>query len=90
MTDIGIRELKTRVSEIIKKVRHEKHHYIITLRGRPVALLSPLEDPSSSIVGLSGDAIPESWDKLIQLGEEIGRNWKSNQTSTELLSTMRR
>ena len=90
MTDIGIRELKTRVSEIIKKVRHEKHYYIITRRGRPVALLSPLEEPSALIVGLSGDAIPESWDKLVQLGEEIGRNWKSNQSSAELLSTMRR
>lgn len=90
MTDIGIRELKTRVSEIIKKVRSEKQHYIITRRGRPVALLSPLKEPSSSIAGLSGDPIPESWDNLVQLGEEIGRKWKSKQTSAELLSTMRR
>lgn len=90
MIDVGIRELKTRVSEIIKKVRREKQHYVITHRGRPVALLSPLEEPASSITGLSGDPTPESWDKLVQLGEEIGRKWKSKQTSAELLSTTRR
>jgi prevent-host-death family protein len=90
MPDIGVRELKIHASDILRQVREEKVRFVVTHRGRPVALLMPLEaaEPASP-VPVQETATP-AWERLTQLGEEIGREWRSPLTSTELLSDMRR
>lgn len=90
MQDIGVRELKTRASEIMRNVRKRRARYVITYRGRPVGMLTPLEQ--APIVG--SDSVAESadevWAELTRLGEQISQGWRSPQTSADLLSTMRR
>lgn len=44
MPVIGIRDLKNHASEIIRKVRENQSPYIITLRGKPSAMIIPLEE----------------------------------------------
>jgi prevent-host-death family protein len=45
MTSVGIRELRQRASELIRRVE-DGERFEITDRGRPVAVLAPLpEDP---------------------------------------------
>jgi antitoxin (DNA-binding transcriptional repressor) of toxin-antitoxin stability system len=34
MPDIGVRELKTRASEIIRDLREQRTRYVVTYRGR--------------------------------------------------------
>ena len=86
MPDIGVRELKIHASEIIRQVRERRERYVITHRGRPVGVLMPLGE-----VNLPGvEPAETAWETLTRLGEEIGRGWRSSQTSTELLSDMRR
>ncbi len=49
MRDIGVRELKTRASEIMRNVWKRRARYVITYRGRPIGLLTPLEQtPAAS------------------------------------------
>jgi len=88
--EIGVRELKTRASEIVRAVRERRARYLITYRGRPVGLLLPLDEapPGERVPG--GEARADAWGELTRLGEEIGRGWQSPQTSAELLSEMRR
>ena len=88
MPQVGVRELKARVSEIVREVRDRHVRYTITYRGRPVAVLLPLESaqPAETVAG-QGAA---TWEELSRLGEEIGQGWRSAQTSAELLSEMRR
>lgn len=90
MRDIGVRELKTHASEIVRNVRKRRARYVITYRGRPIGMLTPLEQ--APIVG--SDSVAESadvvWAELTRLGEQISQGWRSPQTSAELLSTMRR
>ena len=43
MTEAGVRDLKVRASEILRDVRERRARYVITYRGRPVAMLVPLE-----------------------------------------------
>lgn len=89
MKEIGVRELKARASEIVQNVRKKRSRYIITYRGRPVGLLSPLEAaPPTRTETLQ--AVDEVWAELERLGAEIGRKWRSPKSSTELLSEMRR
>ena len=90
MPDIGVRELKIRASEIVRNVRERRARYTITYRGRPVGILAPLEPvPQAGVLsGSEPGATP--WEELTRLGEEIGREWQSDLTATELLSQMRR
>ncbi len=90
MRGIGVRELKAHASEIMQNVREQKAHYVITYRGEPIGLLTPIE----KVPAAGGAASPLSdqavWDELDRLGVEISRGWSSPQTSSELLSEMRR
>ncbi|HKZ54986.1 MAG TPA: type II toxin-antitoxin system Phd/YefM family antitoxin [Anaerolineales bacterium] len=90
MPEIGVRDLKAHASEIIRKVRERRSRYLITYRGRPVAVLSPIDEAKLAEVALGGDPAHIVWETLSRLGEEIGRGWRSPKTSAELLSDMRR
>jgi prevent-host-death family protein len=90
MPDVGVRELKIHASEIIREVRERRARYVITYRGRPVGLLMPLDEASAAIPPVTEGAGPSAWETLTRLGEEIGREWRSALTSSELLSDMRR
>ena len=87
MREIGVRELKTKASEIMRSVRQRRARYIITYRGRPVGLLSPLQDQEPNRTA-SGE--PAAWDELTRLGKEIGRGWPAGVSSADVLSEMRR
>jgi prevent-host-death family protein len=87
MSVIGIRELKTHASEIVRRVSEEGQRYIVTRHGRPQAVIVPVEDVQPE---LSYQAGLSSWDELVELGQQIGRAWKSTQTSAEILSEIRR
>lgn len=82
--EIGIRELKSRASEVVRAVKEERARYVITQRGKPAAILIPL------------DAVPpeksadEVWERLLKIGEEIGKGWESEKSAVEILSEMRR
>ena len=87
MPAIGVRELKTRASKIIRELRDRRARYVVTYRGRPVGLLLPLDAGP----GAGPDQASESaWDELVRLGQEIGEGWQSPLTGTELISDMRR
>ena len=86
MPEIGVRELKARASEIVRAVRDQRMRYTVTYRGRPVGVLMPL----SEIPETNGQTEPDPWEELIRLGKEIDQGWQSSQTSTELLSELRR
>jgi len=74
----------------MRNVWKRRARYIITYRGRPVGLLTPLEpaEPQKAL------PLPESaaaiWDELTRLGQEISREWPAGVTSAEVLAEMRR
>jgi len=90
MPDVGVRELKARASEIIRAVRERRARYVITYRGQPVGLLVPLDEAKIAVQPPAEETGESAWEALARLGEEIGREWRSPQTSTEILSEMRR
>jgi prevent-host-death family protein len=89
MSEIGVRELKTRASEIVRAVRDRRARYLVTYRGRPVGMLLPLGDAERY------ELAPEerrgaAWKELVALGQKIGEGWQSEMTGVEILSEMRR
>jgi prevent-host-death family protein len=82
--EIGIRELKSRASEVVRAVKEERARYVITQRGKPAAMIVPLDAAPSE------KSADEVWERLQQLGEEISKGWKSEKSAVEILSEMRR
>jgi prevent-host-death family protein len=82
--EIGIRELKSRASEVVRAVKEERARYVITQRGKPVALIIPLD------AALPEKSADEVWERLLKIGEELGKGWQSEKSAVEILSEMRR
>lgn len=87
MREIDVRELKAKTSEILLGVRQRRARYIITYRGQPVALLSPLEEQAPSCAA-GGEST--AWNELTRLGKEIGRAWPKGVSSADVLAEIRR
>jgi prevent-host-death family protein len=90
MPEVGVRELKAHASEIIREVREQRARYVVTYRGRPVGVLLPLDEADTALPLMDEATGSQAWEALTRLGEEIGREWRSPLTSSELLSEMRR
>lgn len=82
--EIGIRELKSRASEVIRAVKEERARYVITQRGKPAAIIVPLDAAPTE------KSADEVWERLLELGEEISKGWQSDKSAVEILSEMRR
>jgi prevent-host-death family protein len=82
--EIGIRELKSRASEVVRAVKEERARYVITQRGKPAAIIVPLDaaPPKKSA--------DEVWERLMKIGEELGKDWQNEKSAVEILSEMRR
>lgn len=84
MHEIGIRELKARMSQVVRAAKERRARYVINVRGKSVAMLVP------------ADAEPrrpradDVWARSEQLGEDIAKQWRSDKSAVELLSEMRR
>lgn len=89
MSEIGVRELKARASEIIRAVRDRQARYLVTYRGKPVGVLLPLSDVERDELDLE-ERRGAVWKELVALGQKIGEGWQSEMTGVEILSEMRR
>lgn len=90
VVETGVRELKIRASEIIRAVRERRVRYVITHRGKAVAILAPLDPVPAEDVTPLPDAGGAVWDELVRLGARIGKGWRARESSVQLLSRMRR
>jgi prevent-host-death family protein len=47
MTEIASFEAKTHFSELLRRVERQGEKFVVTMRGKPVAMLVPLEQAAS-------------------------------------------
>ena len=83
--EIGIRELKSRASEVVRAVKEQRARYVVTQRGVPVAAIIPMD---AMLPEKESD--DEVWESLLKIGEEISKSWQSEKSAVEILSEMRR
>ena len=82
--EIGIRELKSRASEVVRAVKEQRARYVVTQRGKPVAAIIPMD---AVLPEKNND---EAWDKLMEIRIKLGKGRKNKKNSVEILSEMRR
>jgi len=86
MKEIGIRELKARASEIVRKVAEERASYTVTRRGRPVGVLGPagVEPPG---VGTDSE---EAWERFERLADRLAARRGKRSSALDELAVSRR
>jgi prevent-host-death family protein len=87
-TTIGVRELKNQASRVVRAVREEMAEYVITLQGRPVAVLRPFTDDDAR--RLRQPEIDRTMDEMKALAQQVGEAWKSPRSGVELVEEGRR
>ncbi len=87
-TRIGVRELKNQASRIVRTVREEMAEYVITLQGKPVAVLRPFTDQDAQ--KLRQAEIDEALAEMKTLAQQVGEAWKSPKSGVELIEEGRR
>jgi prevent-host-death family protein len=92
MSLIGVRELRQKASEVIRRVREEKAEYVVTYQGRPVAVLLPLdtEEAEKKMVEAGKRAVADDWERYEQLAEELRRTWPEDLSTQNLIDAIRR
>jgi prevent-host-death family protein len=85
MSAVGVRELKARASEILRRVREDGEIVEITYRGRVVARLVPAEPTSADI-----DETRAVLTDLQRLAEEIGTKWPAGVSAVDAVREQRR
>jgi prevent-host-death family protein len=85
---IGVRKLKNQASRIVKSVREEMAEYIVTHRGKPVAILRPLTD--DEVRRLERYEVEQAMAEMKILAGEIAEAWTSEKSGVDLISEQRR
>ncbi len=73
MAEIGVKELKATASAVIDKVEGGTA-YVITKRGRPAAVLLPLEDAE--------DAVLANADEYVRIRREAREDYRKGLTAS--------
>ena len=86
MKDIGIRELKTHASDLVRQVSENHATYTITRRGHAVGVLAPPDfvAPSSEV------AREQAWERLTRLVVKLERSAKRRTSAVRELERTRR
>ncbi len=85
MESVGIRELKQRTSEIIRRVREDGQGIDITYRGEVVARIVAPESPEAM-----RDRSQKAWDRLDELAKQVSAVWPKGVSAVEAVREQRR
>jgi len=83
LNTIGIRELKNHASRILQTVREEMAEYIITLQGKPVAVLRPFTDEDAQ--QLRQNEFDDTVAEMKLLAQQVADAWVSPKSGVELI-----
>lgn len=85
MSEIGIRELKAKTSELVRHVAEDHAVYTITRRGRPVGVLAPADFAAAR----GGAAGRDSWTRLLGIADCMAKQSEPRKSAIGELSKMR-
>ncbi len=82
---VGIRELKARASEVIRRVREHSETIDVTHHGKVVARVVPVSRSSSR-----NRPPVAAWSTLDRVAREIGASWPKGRSATAAVREGRR
>jgi len=86
MASVGVRELKQRTSEVLRRLRERGEPVDVTFRGEVVARLVPVVRRRSG----RPRAAAAVWTEIDRLAEEIGARWPDGVSAADAVAEQRR
>jgi antitoxin (DNA-binding transcriptional repressor) of toxin-antitoxin stability system len=86
MPRIGIRDLKTHASDVLRDVCDNRARYVVTRQVEPPGIIVPYTAREET-EHVSPD---EAWSRFLEAGEAADKAWTSPLTSREILDEVRR
>jgi prevent-host-death family protein len=83
---VGVRELKAGAAGIMRAVREEQAAYVVTHRGREVAVILPAQSVGAADAARSGDA----WSDFVVAGRRVARAFRKGDSAVAELASSRR
>jgi PHD/YefM family antitoxin component YafN of YafNO toxin-antitoxin module len=89
---ISVQELCRRADEVLRQVWEEKAEYVIIYRGRPTALLLPMDAKAAeaAMVEASKQTVTGGWEAYARAAERVRQAWPVKGKAEEVLSEVRR
>jgi prevent-host-death family protein len=84
METVGVRELKERASELLRRVREDGEVVEITYRGQVVAKMIPTR------YDVDQARLAVIWQEMDELAEEVGRDWPDGVSAVDAVREVRR
>jgi prevent-host-death family protein len=85
MSLVGIRELKTNASELVRRVREQGEIIDITYYGEVVARLVPVKE-----VKTSSEELSDLWAEMDRLALEVSAEWTGSPSAVDAVREGRR
>lgn len=85
MALIGIRELRTNASELIRRVREQGEIIDITYYGEVVARLVPVKQ-----LKIRDEELPALWAEMDRLAQEVSAQWSGSHSAVDAVREGRR
>lgn len=85
MRAVGVRELKTRTSELLRRVRDRGEEIDVTYRGRTIARIVPVRRRRQAPARES-----RLWSDFDRLAREVGRHWSGSRNAADAVREGRR
>jgi hypothetical protein len=80
--------LKAHAARILRQVREERASYVLTLRGRAVGVILPIDSKGEPPRAEAG--ADEGWEDFLRAGRRLERRFTAGRSGVRLLSDMRR
>ncbi len=92
MSLIGVRELREQAGEVIRQVRQEQARYVVTYRGRPVAIILPwgAKPLEQEMVRAGTKAGFDGWERFERLAQELGNMQVADMPTQAIMDAIRR
>jgi len=84
---IGVRELKNKATQVVRAVREQGAEYVVTVDGRPVAVLRPFTEDDER--ERRREIMMQEIKELDELSRLVSDNWVSPKTALEILDEVR-
>lgn len=84
MRVVGSRELKAKLSDVLRDVRKKDEVIVVTHRGRPIARI--VSEPRSG----GTPSFDDVWSEMDRLAAEIARDWPEGVSAVDAVAEDRR
>ena len=89
---IGVRELRAKTAEVLRRIREERAEYVVTHQGKPVALMLPVDTEviEKKLIEAAKQSSEAGWETYQFLAESLREIWPEDQDTQSIIDEIRK